>query len=320
MTQSELIKPKALKPGDTIGIFSPAYYLSSSELKEAKSRLEKMGFNVYLHPQTEDRDESVAGDPQTRLAAMHDLFADPKIDAIMCSVGGYGCLEFLDEIDFDLIRKNPKIIVGYSDNTVLLTAIKKRCGLVTFHGLNAFGLAQENRDAFSIKAFYDVVTGAKIKYYFPYEDIEPQVITPGVVEAVLDGGNHVLLSGMVGTPSMTESFNGTLFFTESNQPVYSDVDKSLFQFKRSGLANDIKGLILGRMDAGHYHADNLNYIRQNLSFEKIVKRHYPDVPSVIGFPCGHVSHLMTFPLGIKHRLTLGADNSILFEQLESACL
>lgn len=316
---SQLIKPKALRPGDTIGIFSPAYYLSPAELTEAKERLQRLGFNVYLHPQTDDRDESIAGDPETRLAAMHDLFADPQIDAIMCSVGGYGCLEFLDDIDFDLIRKNPKILVGYSDNTVLLTAIKKKTGLVTFHGLNAFGLAAENRDTFSIQSFYDVVTGQMPKYEFPKEGITPEVITPGVVEAVLDGGNHVLLSGMVGTPYMTDSFNDTIFFTESNQPVYSDVDKSLFQFRRSGLANDIKALILGEMDAIHYHADNLNHIRQNLSFKKIVKRHYPDIPAVTGFPCGHVSHLMTFPLGIKHRLTLHEDHRIILEQLETAC-
>lgn len=313
-----LIKPKALKKGSTIGLFSPAYYVTPGMIKNMRATLEELGYNIFVHPQVEEQDESMAGKPENRVAAMHDLFKDPDIDAVLCTSGGYGALEFLNDIDYDLIGENPKILAGYSDNSALLAAVFKKTGLVTFHGPNGRRFrAGDYLDALSIESFLRVLSGDTPKYTFPIEDYDPQIVKEGVVEAPLNGGNHILLTSLIGTEYLPD-YDDCIFFTESNRPVFSDVDTNLWHFKTSGATKNIKALILGEMKGQHAHTETLSHIRQPYSFEQLAKRHHGDVPSVIDFPCGHHQTILTFPLGINHRLTCERGKPVVLEQLESA--
>ncbi|MCB0750647.1 MAG: LD-carboxypeptidase, partial [Ignavibacteriae bacterium] len=128
------IKPKRLKQGDTIGLVSPASYVTDAQLLESKTNLENLGFRVKYNERIKDKYGYLAGSDSARAEDLNSMFADKNIDAIMAVRGGYGCARMLDFIDYNLIKKNPKIIIGYSDITSLLYAIYSKTGLVCFHG------------------------------------------------------------------------------------------------------------------------------------------------------------------------------------------
>lgn len=313
-----LIKPKALKQGDTIGFCAPAYYMLPDDIEECAQNIEKLGFRVHVHPQCYVNDAWLGGTVEQRVNALHDLFEDPNINAIVLTSGGYGCMQLLEHIDFDLIKRNPKIIIGYSDLTVLLASIQHHCGFVTYHGPNARRFLDELYDPKVVESFLSVLMGEKPCYDFAGDhELDPIVVNPGEVIAPLNGGNHVLLSYMGGTNNLPD-FSDTLYFTESNQPLFTDVDMAFYQLRMSGRLNNIRGLILGRMLGHHYRIERLSYIRLNLTFENIAQKHFPNIPIVTNFPCGHEDTILTFPLGINYKLNANKDGSSSLEQLEEA--
>ena len=316
---ASVIKPKSIAAGSRIGLFSPAYYFSAENTAEAKSYTESLGFEVYIHPQTLESDMSLAGNPESRVQALHDLIKDPSIDAIMCTTGGYGSIQLLEMIDYDLIGNNPKIISGYSDNTLLLAAIHKKTGLVTFHGPNARQFLSSCRNEDTTQSYLQVTSGGMPRYDFPMGTYTPQVINSGDVEAPLNGGNHAVLTSLIGTEYLPD-YDGCIFFTESNKPMFYTVDQNITHLRLSKVTKNIKGFILGEMAGQHYIRNEDSHMRFNLPFDQVIKKHFPATPAVIDFPCGHEQTLLTFPLGIKHRLTLCDDGQVTLTQTESACI
>lgn len=313
-----LIKPKALKKGDVIGFCAPAYFMPPEDIEECAQNIEKLGFNVHIHPQCYHRDAWMGGSVELRVQAIHALFANPKIDAIVLTSGGYGCMQLLEHLDFELIKANPKIIIGYSDLTVLLTAIQRHCGFVTYHGPNARRFLNDLIDDETTNSFLATLTGDLPTYaYSGKGEHDPIVVRSGSAMAPLNGGNHVLLSYLTGTPHIS-NFSNSLFFAESNQPLYTDLDMALYQFRMSGLVDNIQGLILGRMIGHHYRIERLSHIRLNMDFESIAQKHFPHIPIVTNFPCGHEANIMTFPLGIPFKLDAHEDGSSQLQQLEQA--
>ncbi len=129
-----LKKPPALRPGDTIGLIAPASAVSEAKAQKAVQNLEKLGFKTVFAPHALGQDGFLAASDQDRLADIHQFFADPQIHGIWCLRGGYGTMRLLPQIDYRLIRKNPKVLIGYSDITALLLAVHQHSGLVCFHG------------------------------------------------------------------------------------------------------------------------------------------------------------------------------------------
>lgn len=315
-----LTKPAKLNKGDTIGLCAPAYYTPHDEIRQCAQVLEGLGYNVYIHQQCYVRDAWLAGTVEERVQAIHDLFENPDIKAIMFTKGGYGCIQLLDHIDYDLLCANPKIVMGYSDNTALIQAIHKKCGLVTFHGPNAYRFIGDSDHEQVIDSFQRVISGEPPVYQFTGKDHnDPIVVNPGRVEACLNGGNHMLLSHLIGTDYLNR-FVDSLFFTESNHPMYTDVDMVLHQFRLSGLIENIQGFILGKMEGHHYRDPDLSHIFLNMNFENIAGSHFPDIPVVTNFPCGHEGGLLTFPLGIPFELVAEEDGSVILTQKEPAVI
>ena len=130
-----LIKAHALKPGDTVGLITPATYVSDPDrIALAERTMRFFNLKMQMGRNVRKRTGYVGGTPEERLADLHDMFRNPDIKAVFCIRGGYGSAHLLDAIDYDLIRRNPKIFLGYSDITSLHLAIHKKTGLVTFHG------------------------------------------------------------------------------------------------------------------------------------------------------------------------------------------
>ena len=134
MTAPPPIYPPALKQGDTIGILAPSSYYDSPLLKAATDFFQSKGLKLLFHPQINERLGQFAGTPEQRVNALHDYFKNPNIKAILPIAAGNGAVHLLDKLDYDLIRQNPKIFIGFSDVTTLLNAISTKTGLVTFHG------------------------------------------------------------------------------------------------------------------------------------------------------------------------------------------
>ena len=131
---SQLIKPKPLRPGDTIGLLAPASPGKAEELEQGVRWLQDQGFQVRLGKSAAYTDGICAGDDALRVDDLHTFFADPSIAGILCIRGGYGSMRLLPQLDYELIKRHPKVFMGYSDITALHTVLQQRCGLVSFHG------------------------------------------------------------------------------------------------------------------------------------------------------------------------------------------
>src|SRR5256885_2142898 len=131
----KLIRPRALRPGATVGLITPATYVSDPDrLALAERTIRYFDLKPKFGKNVRKRTGYLGGSIDERLEDLHSMFADPEVDAVFAIRGGYGAMQLLDRIDYDLIRSHPKIFLGYSDITALHLAIQKRCGLVTFHG------------------------------------------------------------------------------------------------------------------------------------------------------------------------------------------
>ena len=283
-----LIKPPRLRPGDLIGIISPAGPVDESELKPDLELLESSGFRIHIAPHVYDRQGYLAGDDEARLSDLHALFQDRKIKAIICARGGYGTLRLLDRIDYDLIRENPKIIVGYSDITALLMAINKETGLITFHGPMVRGLSALHDN--SRESLFRLISSNQPVSFSPMAG-NPLIV--GRATGPLIGGNLSLICHLIGTPFLPSLEGSLLFIEDKGEPLYR-IDRMLTHLALAGQLKGIAGLIGGEfIKCGDPSAvdDLLNTAASEL-----------EIPLITGFPIGHGLKNTALPLGIPARL------------------
>ncbi len=283
-----LIKPPRLRPGDLIGIISPAGPVDESELKPNLELLESSGFRIHIAPHVYDRHDYLAGDDEARLSDLHDMFQDRETKAIFCARGGYGTLRLLDKIDYDLIREHPKIIVGYSDITALLMAITKKTGLVTFHGPMVRGLSSLHDS--SRESLFKLISSDQPVSFSP---IAGNPLISGRAAGLLIGGNLSLICYVVGTPFLPSLAGCILFIEDKGEPLYR-IDRMLTHLSLAGQLKGIRGLIGGEfIECGDPSAvdDLLNTLVSDL-----------DIPLITGFPVGHGMINLALPLGIPARL------------------
>ena len=279
-----MIKPSRLNHGDSIGIISPAGPVNRSHLKMDLHFLKTKGFKVHVAPHVYDRQEYLAGKDQDRLSDLQHMFQNPDINAIFCSRGGYGSLRLLDRIDYDLIRRNPKIFVGYSDITALLAAIFKKTGLVTFHGPMVRGLSSLPETTW--RNLIRIITSEQPAAAGP---MKGHPLSSGKAAGPIMGGNLSLICRLLGTPFMPNLAGCILFIEDRGEALYR-VDRMLTHLALSGSIQGINGLIVGQfLDCGDPAAiDHL--IKERFGFMNI--------PITAGFPLGHGTENTTLPLGI----------------------
>lgn len=298
----DLVRPKALKRGDTLGIVAPAGPVTDRPRWEAAvRRLEGEGFRLKVFP-------GVLGEPHGYLAAtdrqrradLHAAFEDPGVDGILCAKGGYGSLRLLEGLDFDRLARNPKPFIGFSDITTLHLAIQARTGLVTFHGpmlVSSFaghGGTEEN-----LPGLWDAVCG---QGSWPRCVGEGQVLVPGAAEGWLAGGNLATLVHLVGTPWMPDLSGALLFLEDLDEEPYR-LDRYLTQLRLSGALSGVAGIACGDfLDCVPTALD-----KPSFTVEEVLLDAFGDlgVPVVTGLPFGHGQALPTFPVGGRARLEAG---------------
>ena len=311
------VKPKGLRPGDTIGVVAPAGPVNRERIDRAFARIEAHGFRIKTYDDIYRSTGYLAGDDTTRAAELMAAFSDPTTSAVWCARGGYGVVRILDRLDYDLIGRNPKVFVGFSDITLLHIAIRQRTGLTTFHGPNiqdGFGKPDELPQANSTALWRAIsppsdspsgATTADAGYSYDFTDVDDlnlRAICPGVARGPLTGGNLAVIGGVVGTPFEMETARHVLFLEDISERAYR-IDRYLSQLKLAGKLSGLAGVLLGTFsyDEGE-QADE-----QSAIWELFHQYLSPfGVPVLAGFPAGHDRYNLALPIGAQ--VELDADN------------
>ncbi|HTU43005.1 MAG TPA: LD-carboxypeptidase [Candidatus Aquilonibacter sp.] len=306
------IKPPALRVRDTVGIVAPASNVKRNELEAGCEALRHAGYRPFYFDSIFDQDLYFAGSAERRARELEDMFAREDVHAILCARGGYGSNYLLDKLDFEKIKAHPKIFVGYSDITSLLTCFSDKAALVSFHGpMVAKDWALDG--GVDLVSWQNALSGAA-----PWEPaLGPGSGAKGLVdggaEGILYGGCLSILVASLGTPYEINT-QGTILFLEDVATKPFQIDRMLMQLKLAGKLNDVKGIIFGEM------RDCFQIANQGYTLEEVILRIIGDlgIPVAYGVRSGHVtSGNLTLPIGVECRLTVsGTGASLKF--LESA--
>ncbi len=282
-----------------MGVVSPAGPVDESDLERDLHLLKTRGFSVHVAPHAHDRHGYLAGKDEDRLTDLHHMFQRPEIKAVFCARGGYGSMRLLERIDYDLIRKNPKIIVGYSDITALLMAIFKKTGLMTFHGPIVRGLSSLPEKVLE-NLFKILCSEQPVSMNL----MEGRPLSRGKAVGPLMGGNLSLICHLLGTPFMP-SLDGCILFLEDKGEAPYRLDRMLTHLKLAGSLKGIAGVIAGQfVDCG-----------EPTAIDRLISEQFApmNIPILTGFPVGHGSDNMTLPLGIPAELDADAMTLTLLE-------
>jgi muramoyltetrapeptide carboxypeptidase len=298
-----LVKPTRLRPGDTIGLITPGSFAPEESVQRAISNATSLGLKVKLGKHLQAERGFIAGTDAQRLEDLHAMFADPEVKGIWCVRGGYGCTRLLPQLDFDLIRRNPKVFIGYSDITALHQAIFRETGLICFHGpvgsstLTPFTREQlvavlmEAKSPHAIKLSSEQLTQ-------PDSAFQPFVIKPGVVIAPLSGGNLSLLAAMAGTRHAFD-FSGKLVFIEEVGERPYRVDRMLTTLLQSSNLDQAAGIALGLFTDCHPKKDERSLSLKDTLLDRLGNL---NMPMAYGLSFGHVSDNCTLPVGLTAKL------------------
>ncbi len=318
-TQS-IIKLPRLKAGDLVGLIAPSGVVDDAVIEKSVKNLESFGMRVKVSANIRAVRGGYAGTVEQRAQDFHAMFLDQDVKAIWAARGGSGCIQLLPKIDFSLLRKHPKILIGYSDVTALLLAIYQRAGLITFHGpvasstfsdysmaeLSAALMEPQSRRVISMPADNNAENNQRAL-------LEPQFLRrtmrEGVATGRLLGGNLSMLSALIGTPYGVD-FSGSLLFLEEISEAPYRVDRMLTQLSQSGGLKNVAGAMLGvfqKCSAPEGEA--------SLTLAEVVDDHFATlaVPSVYGYSFGHIAQQFTIPVGLRARLDTANASLTLLE-------
>lgn len=296
-------KPKALKLGDTIALIAPSSPTSIENVKKAEELLIQMGFKVKMGKSPYEKYGYLSGSDEIRANDINNMFKDKEVDAIICLRGGYGTPRILDLIDYDIIRENPKIFVGYSDITALHIAFTQISNLLTFHGPMMTSDIIGSFSDFSKDNFFGLIMKTRdIDKISNPEGEEISTINGGVAEGTIIGGNLSLIAATIGTPYEIDVKDKILFMEEIAEEPYS-IDRMLNQLRLSGKFEDAKGIILG--DFNRCVSEKHD---ESLTLEQVIRDHIEPAgkPTILNLKAGHCEPMVTLPFGAK--VKLDADN------------
>jgi len=300
--------PKKLNKGDTVGLVCPSSAVSSERVQQCADTIKKLG---YIPKLSENLDWSykglMAGKGKDRAELLNNMFADPEVDAIFCVRGGDGSSRIMEYLDYDIIRKNPKIFVGYSDITNLHIGLTQNCDFVTFHGPMVSSNMVDAFDDETAGSFFNAIN-ADANYEFTNpKGFDIGVIHEGKASGKLIGGNLSLLSASIGTPYEIDSQDNIIFIEEVEEPT-SKIEKWTYHLRNAGILKKASGIILGQFTDMTVNCDPdydavacIADICSDL-----------DVPIMFNIQSGHSNPMMTLPMGTECEIDT-ASKSIHFK-------
>jgi muramoyltetrapeptide carboxypeptidase len=288
-----VLKPKSLLKGDLIGVTGPAGSIwNKAHIKKIEDKMAELGFRTKLGQTLYEQDGFLAGNDQLRAGELMDMFKDKSIKAILTMRGGWGCARILDLLDYDVIRKNPKVIMGFSDITSLINAIYSKTGLVTYHGPCGYSSWGDFTTNNVIKT---VVSGEPYLLKNPSDHTaDLKTWTSGTAKGRLIGGNLTVIVSMVGTDYEPNWKNKILLLEEIKEEPYR-VDRMLWQMKQAGVFKKVAGVVLGS-----FRKCEPEEPEKSFSLDQILAQHFKNAsfPVYQGASFGHIAPKFTLPIGI----------------------
>ena len=312
--KTKIIKPKRLKKGETVAVIAPAGSIGEDAVKKALENLESLGLKGKVSANALAVNGYLAGTDRQRLDDLHRAFADREVSAVWCLRGGYGAGRLLPNIDYDLIRKNPKILLGYSDITALHLAISQKTGLVTFHGpVASSGLSDYTR-----RHLENVLMNPQAPYKIELSEdqraqesklYKTEIITGGKARGRLTGGNLSLLAALAGTSFALGDVRGKILFIEDVGEQPYRIDRMLTQLRQTVDLRSAAGIALGVFADSEAQGENtqslLDVLKDRLGD--------PGIPVIYGLSFGHVRDKFTQPMGIEAELDTAKATMTLLE-------
>ncbi|MGD0791771.1 MAG: LD-carboxypeptidase [Terriglobales bacterium] len=307
--QNSRIKPRALRPGDKVGIVAPASNVNRQMLEAGCDGLRRAGYEPFYFESILERDLYFAGSAERRARELEDMFLRDDIRAIVCARGGYGSNYLPLTLDPRKIIPHPKILVGYSDITTLVCCMADSANFVTFHGpmvTKDFAVA----DGVDLESWQNALGGAAEWRIAEGSGARP--LLPGQAEGILYGGCLSMLVASLGTQHEIRTA-GTILFLEDVAAKPYQIDRMLMQLKLAGKLKDVRGMVFGEMLDCRQSPD------QDYTLEEVILRIADNlrIPVAFGLRSGHVSRAnITLPIGVRARLTV--EGSVELRILEAA--
>jgi muramoyltetrapeptide carboxypeptidase len=293
-------KPAALKKGDTIGLIATSSHIGNIEkVKKSENALNELGFNVVVGENCYLQYGYLAGPDEIRANDVNRMFKDKSIDGVFCIRGGYGTSRILDRLDYEMIKHNPKVFIGYSDITAIHMALNQICKLVTFHGPMVSTDMIPEFNSFSRESFLRTVTlNEPLGLMSNPNNEEIKSLVGGCASGAIVGGNLSLVAATMGTQYEIDTKDKLLFLEDIDEEPYR-VDRMLSQLRLAGKLDDCRGVILG--DFNNCTPKNYNPSLSLMEvFEDIIVP--AGKPVIYNFKSGHCSPMITIPFGVKAAL------------------
>lgn len=288
--------PPYLKPGDSIGIVCPAGFMPVEKYQTCIETLKAWGFKVVVGSTPGNQFNYFSGTDEARLNDLQYMMDNKNIDAILCARGGYGTGRIIDDIDFKKFKQRPKWIIGFSDITVLHNHIFSNYKIASMHAPMAAAFNDEEFKNQYVQSLHDALVGIKADYKVAGNPSNQE----GKASGILVGGNLALLTNLIGTKSDIKTKNKILFIEDVGEYIYC-IDRMMYQLKRSGKLDDLKGLIVGRFsemkDTTIPFGQNTNEV-----IKKIVAPY--DFPVCFDFPVSHDKENYALKVGVNYKLNV----------------
>ncbi len=295
MLKHDTVHPPSLQPGDTIGIVCPAGYMPIENVSECIRVINSLwGFTVKVGKTVGNQYNNFSGTDAERIADLQEMLDDENIKAILCGRGGYGTGRIIDALNFDKYCQHPKWIIGFSDITVLHAHVFTNYNIAGIHAPMAAAFKENGYLNDYVGSLHESLLGKKAHYVVPSNPLNRL----GYAEGVLIGGNLSMVAHLIGTPSGYDARNKILFLEDIGEYLYN-IDRMMYQLKRSGIFKDLKGLIVGGFTDGK---------DTNTPFGKTAEEIIQDIveeysfPVAFGFPVSHSTENYALVVGGKYQL------------------
>ena len=318
-SSSIMQKPPALLVGDTIAFCAPSGFLDSVRMSLAKTRLEEKGFYIVHEDSIYRRWGYLAGTDVQRASELMSYFKDKSVRAIFPGTGGYGSTRILSMLDYDIIKSNPKIFIGFSDITALHIAFNQLANLITFHTPNPmYGLgSKKGLDPISELYFWSLLMNSNdYTYEIPFDlygdSLKVQTMVPGIASGKLVGGNLSLICSTMGSVYEAKTMGSILFIEDVGEAPYR-IDRYLSELKLAGKLDLVNGIIIGRFSRRETEAPDRS---TDFQMHQVFQQYFSKMkaPVIFNFPSGHGSKNVSLPLGCI--VEINTDDEI-FKVLES---
>jgi muramoyltetrapeptide carboxypeptidase len=290
---NDLILPKRLKHGDTIGVCAPAGCIKdASEIDDFTLVLKGLGFKVKIGNNVPNQYGYFSADDESRAKEFMDFVIDPNVHGIFTIRGGWGCARILDYLDFEAIKDNPKVIMGFSDFTTLLNAISSKTGLVTFHGPGG----NSSWNEYTVGYIKNLIYKGEVVKYNNVPGIDSEIVTysSGKATGKLYGGNLSVLCNLIGSNYLPDWKDKILVLEDVKEEPYR-IDRMLTQLVLSGIIGDVNGIVLGNFRKCFAEEPDRSF-----TLEEVFHHHFAtlDIPVYYGAQIGHTKNKFTVPIGM----------------------